>query len=325
MSDTWPAGGDLVVQFAHQSYHFDERFALRGSEFQHFQTWTPEETADRIRSANVLVLSGFWGPELLDRATRLRFIQVCAAGYERFDLAALAARGIRLANARGSNRYAVSEHAIAMILAFTRQLHIARDNQRQGCWRGMVSEPAEREDEVHGKTLLVYGLGTIGARVAALAKALGMEVIGVKREIGAHSGDADEVVAPADFPAMLPRADFVVLTCPLTPQTEGLIGAAALAAMRPGAYLVNVARGGCVDQGALVAALRRGAIAGAALDTVQQEPLAADSPLWGMENVIITPHTAGETRRYEDNVLDILVENLDRLRRGETRLLNEIV
>jgi phosphoglycerate dehydrogenase-like enzyme len=124
---------------------------------------------------------------------------------------------------------------------------------------------------------------------------------------------------------VLPRADFVALTCPLTPQTERLINAQALGAMKRSAFLVNVARGRCVDEPALIAALNAGTIAGAALDCTVEEPLPASSPLWAMPSVLVTPHTAGETRRYEDNVLDLLVENLDRLWRGETELKNQVV
>ena len=117
----------------------------------------------------------------------------------------------------------------------------------------------------------------------------------------------------------------MALTCPLTKETEGLIGARALGLMKPSAYLINVARGRVVDEAALVAALGAGRIAGAALDCVVEEPLPASSPLWDFPNVLITPHVAGETHRYEDNVLDILMENLDRLGRGETALVNEVV
>jgi phosphoglycerate dehydrogenase-like enzyme len=122
----------------------------------------------------------------------------------------------------------------------------------------------------------------------------------------------------------LPQADFVALTCPLTPQTENLIDAKAFAAMKPSAYLVNVARGKVVNEPALLEALARSRIAGAALDCVWEEPLPASSPLWAMPNVLITPHTAGETRRYEDNVIDVLLENLQRLERGEA-LRNQVV
>ena len=124
---------------------------------------------------------------------------------------------------------------------------------------------------------------------------------------------------------LLPHADFVALTCPLTPETERLIDARALAAMKPSAFLINVARGRVVDEPALVEALAGKRIAGAALDCTVEEPLPADSPLWALDNVLITPHTAGETRRYEDNVIDLLLENLERLWRGETPLRNHIV
>jgi len=124
---------------------------------------------------------------------------------------------------------------------------------------------------------------------------------------------------------VLPAADYVALCCPLTPETENLIDGAALALMKPSAYLVNVARGRVVDEAALVAALAARRIAGAGIDVTVEEPLAATSPLWGMEQVLITPHTAGETRRYEDNVLEILEDNLARLWRGESELRNQIV
>ncbi|HEV3395536.1 MAG TPA: NAD(P)-dependent oxidoreductase, partial [Xanthobacteraceae bacterium] len=139
------------------------------------------------------------------------------------------------------------------------------------------------------------------------------------------AGAADVVVADGRLRELLPQADIVALTCPLTPQTEKLIGEAALAAVKPSAYLVNVARGRVVDEPALIAALTAGRIAGAALDCTVEEPLPEASPLWGFDNVLITPHTAGETRRYEDNVLDLLLENLERLWRGETELKNQIV
>jgi len=125
--------------------------------------------------------------------------------------------------------------------------------------------------------------------------------------------------------ALLPETDVVALTCPLTPQTERLIGAQALAAMKPSAILVNVARGRVVDEPALVDALAAKRIAAAGIDCTVEEPLLAASPLWGLENALITPHTAGETARYEDNVIDLLLENLERLWRGETALRNQVV
>jgi phosphoglycerate dehydrogenase-like enzyme len=230
-----------------------------------------------------------------------------------------------LASAYGVNTRAVAEHAMSLILAMSRQLHVARDNQVKHHWRGMISDIGKREDELGGKTLLIVGLGRIGSHLAGLAKAFGMRVIGTKRDPGAGGENADDVFSNGRLHEVLPLADFVVLTCPLTPQTENLINAAAFAAMKPSAYLINVARGKVVDEPALLDALKTGRIAGAGLDCTVEEPLPATSPLWDIPNALITPHTAGETRRYEDNVIDLLLENLDRLWRGEQELKNGIV
>ena len=285
----------------------------------------PRSLDRRIAEADVLVVSGLWRHALLERAPRLRLIQSIGAGVDQFPRDALAARGIRLASARGVNARAVSEHAMALILALARKLPEARDNQRQRVWRGMIGDPEAREDELGGKTLVVVGLGAIGARLAALAKAFDMRVIGVRRNVAAGGGGADAVRALGELRSLLPEADVVALACPLTPETEKLIDAEALGRMKPSAVLVNVARGRCVDEGALIAALAARRIAGAGIDVTVEEPLAPSSPLWTMENVLLTPHTAGETRRYEDNVLAILMENLDRLWQGETTLRNQVV
>ncbi len=141
----------------------------------------------------------------------------------------------------------------------------------------------------------------------------------------AGTNGADSVHSMDQLEQLLAQADVVALTCPLTPETEGVIGARALAAMKKTAFLVNVARGRCVDERALIDAIAKGRIAGAALDTVAEEPLSPVSPLWDLDNVFITPHTAGETRRYEENVVDILLENLERLRRGDAVLRNQVV
>jgi phosphoglycerate dehydrogenase-like enzyme len=265
-----------------------------------------------------------WRNELIPLAPRLCFIQSISAGTDQYSRELLGAAGIRVASAQGSNERAVAEHAIALILALARKLPEARDNQLAKKWRGMIGEIARREDELGGKTLVIVGLGRIGTRLAQLARAFDMKVVGVRRD-ASKGGEADRVVGEKELLGVLPEADFVALTCPLTPTTENLIDAKALAAMKPSVYLVNVARGKVVNEPALVAALGRGGIAGAALDCVWQEPLPADSVLWGLPNVLVTPHTAGETQRYEDNVIDLLMENLERLWRGEGALRNQFV
>ena len=314
----------MTVCFAHVAYRLGERFVLRNTGIRFFELRTFDELAARIGEAEVLAVSGLWRNELLDRAENLRFIQSISAGTDQYDHEALRVRGIRLASAQGANERAVAEHALALMLALARRLPQARDNQARRHWRGMISDPALREEELFGKTLLIVGLGRIGSRLAALAAGLGMHVIATKRKPIAAAGAVELVAAQDRLLELLPQADFVALTCPLTPQTELLFGPAAFAAMKSSAFLVNVSRGRVVDEPALIRALQ-GTIAGAALDCFWDEPLPTDSPLWACENALITPHTAGETRRYEDNVIDLLLENLGRLRRGEHPLKNQVV
>jgi phosphoglycerate dehydrogenase-like enzyme len=173
--------------------------------------------------------------------------------------------------------------------------------------------------------MLIIGLGGIGSRLARLAKAFEMRVIATKRNPASAEGPADEIYPPEQLVELLPEADFVVLTCPLTPQTEKLIDSRAFTLMKKSAYLINMARGRCVDEPALLAALKNGQIAGAGIDHFWDEPLPEESPFWDLENILITPHTGGETRMYEENVIDILLENIERLSRGETELLNQVV
>jgi len=322
---TLPAKDRLKICFAHVAYRMGERFELRNTGMQSFEVRSLDELVSRIGEADVLLVSGLWRNEMIAKAPRLAFIQSISAGLDQYSRDDLRAAGIRLASAQGANERAVAEHAIALILALARQLPQGRDNQTALKWRGMISDIAQREDELGGKTLVIVGMGRIGSRLATLAKAFDMRVIGVKRDPSKGQGAADAVVAQARLLDVLPDADFVALTCPLTPETEKLIDARALAAMKRSAYLVNVARGRVVDEPALIKALADGTIAGAAVDCAWEEPLPATAPLWTAKNIMITPHTAGETRRYEDNVLDLLMENLGRLQRGETELKNGVV
>ena len=320
-----PAKDRITVCFAHAAYRMAERFALRDSAIAHVEVRSADELARRLPEADVLVVSMLWKNELAAHAGKLGFIQSISAGTDQYDKALLRERGIRLASAAGVNAHAVAEHAMALMLALARRLPEARDNQHARRWRGMISEIAAREDQLGGKTLLIVGLGRIGARLARLAKAFDMRVIATKRDPGTGAADVDAVYANDRLHDLLGQADVVALTCPLTPATEHLIDAAALAAMKPTAHLINVARGRVVDEPALVEALQQRRIAAAGLDVTHEEPLPATSPLWAMPHVLITPHTAGETQRYEDAVIDILLENLERLWRGQTELRNQVV
>lgn len=321
----FPKKSDLEILFAHVAYQFPEPFKARGTGLKFSEARSAAEFEAKIPNADVVVVSGLWKNELVEKAPRLRFIQSIGAGTDQFSRDVLKARGIRLASASGVNANAVAEHAMSLILSLSRQLHFLRDAQAAKHWRPMQGDRSIREDEVEGKTVLIVGLGRIGQRLAQLAKAFDMTVIATRRDPAAGRGAADTVHADAELNSLIPRADFIALTCPLTPQTENLIGKTQLAAMKPSAFLVNAARGKVVDEAALIAALEARKIAGAAIDVTVEEPLPATSPLWAMPHVIVTPHSAGETRRYEDRVIDFLIANIDRLSRGETTLVNGVV
>ena len=322
---TLPARADTVVLFAHAAYRLGDALKARNTGLKYIEARNPDEALARINEANVVSVSMMWRNEWLDRAPKLAFVQSISAGMNQYDIAAFRKAGVRLASAQGVNAQAVAEHAIALTLSITRQLHLARDHQHQKFWRGMIGDPAQREDELAGKTMLIVGIGGIGGKLAAIAKAFGMRVLGTRRDPAKGTGGADEIFADGDLLQVLPRADVVVLTCPITPQTTNLMNADAFAAMKPGAMLINVARGAVVDEVALIAALQSGRLASAGIDVTVEEPLPASSPLWTMPNVVITPHTGGETRAYEENVIDVLLDNLARLERGEAGLRNEVV
>jgi phosphoglycerate dehydrogenase-like enzyme len=320
-----PSDDRLRILFAHAAYRMAERFAARELAIAHTQVSTPDALAAEIGTADVVCVSMVWRNPLLAAAPKLRFVQSISAGIDQYDTAAFRAAGVRLASGAGVNANAVAEHAFALILALHRLIHTSRDHQSARHWRPMISDIAAREAEIAGKTVVIVGTGRIGSRLARFAKAFDMHVIGVRRSPAAGAGGADEIVATARLLEVLPRADVVVLACPLTPETENLMSAAAFAAMKPGAHLINVARGKVVDEGALIATLHSGRLAAAGLDVTREEPLPAASPLWSMPNVLLTPHVAGETRAYEDNVIDILIDNIRRLQRGETDLRNGVV
>ena len=308
---------DMTIGVCHSAYQIEPAIRERLPEVRTFQEFSTEAMLPRMADVDVLVVSGAWDDTLLEPAAILKWIQAIGVGYDQFPIEALQQRGIRLTNAVGVNASAVSEHALALILALARRLPEARDHQHQKHWRPMISDPLGREDEIGGKTLGIIGLGAMGNRLARLATALDMRVIGTKGNPATYQGTADQVLPPERLGELLEVADFVVLCCPLKPETTNLIGAAELRRMRASAYLINVARGPVVVETELIAALQAGDIAGTALDVIIEEPLASDSPLWALPNVLITPHTGGETSLYEKRLVDIIVENMRRWERDE--------
>ena len=263
---------------------------------------------------------GLCTPEVLDAGTRIRWIQVYSAGVERcVALPAMRERGILLTNMQRVAGPVMAEHVLAMMLAFARGLHFYIPERMEGRWTRDFPEPG-RMLTLEGKTVLVVGLGGIGTEVASRAHALGMRVVATRASGREGPPFVSYVGLPGDLLRLAAEADFVVNTVPLTAATRGMFDAKFFAALKPGAFFVNVGRGGSVVQDELVAALRSGRLAGAGLDVTDPEPLPADSPLWGMQNVILTPHVSASSDHGNEARAVIAAENLRRYVAGENML-----
>jgi len=264
---------------------------------------------DGVRTAEILV--GWNIPrEAVQRATGLKWIHSTAAGVDQLLYPEIRERGIILTASMGIHHQLV-EHIFAFLLALERRLHVAMRLQLQRKW----DRTHTVGDELSGKTLGILGLGTIGQQLVRKAQAFDMRVIGTKRTPTPISG-VDRVLPPDGLPQVMRESDAVVVALPLTPQTRGLIGERELQMMKPTAWFINVGRGPIVHETALIQALRAGRIAGAALDVFEHEPLLSDSPLYELENVILTPHVSGASPRYMDRAVPLFCENLARYLRG---------
>lgn len=245
-----------------------------------------------------------------DRATDLRWLQASSAGVDGLLFPALVESEVVVTNARGVFDEAMAEYVLGLLIAHARDLRTTVRDSDGGVWRHRDTRP------LAGQRLLVIGPGPIGRAIARLARAVGMRVSAVGRRARAGDAEFDEVAGVDELLGALPGADHVVVATPLTEATRGLVGREAFAAMAPSAHLVNVGRGAVVDEDALVEALRSGDIAAASLDVFAEEPLPAGHPLWGMPNVVVSPHMSGDFSGWERAVVEVFLDNLERWRRG---------
>jgi len=280
---------------------------------------TPAEERDLIERAGVVTGIHF-ETEWLDRAANLDLFACAYAGTGHLDIDAFADAGVAVTNAAGVHGPNISEYVIGALVAHERQFRQAWKHQERNHWEAYPVR------ELQGSTAAVVGLGAIGEALTEKLDAFGVETVGV-RYTPEKGGPTDEVVGFDDLHDALARADYVILACPLTDTTQGLIDDDALASMRTDGLLINVARGPVVDTDALVTALRDVDIRGATLDVTDPEPLPDDHPLWSFETVQITPHNAGNTPKYYDRLADILATNVRRMdETGETTgLENQVV
>lgn len=279
---------------------------------------TPDQLRDALQGADVLLAWDFTSgalPEAWPAADRLRWVHVAAAGVDKFLFPGLVASDVVVTNSRGVFDDAMAEWVLGTVLAFAKDLPRTLDLQRRREWRHRETE------RVAGRTALVVGAGSIGRACARLLGAAGLRVRGVGR--GARPGDADfaDIIATTDLDDALGEADYVVITAPLTDQTDRLFDAERLRRMKPTARLINVGRGPIVVTDDLLAALRDGVIAGAALDVFETEPLPPDSPVWDTPGLLVSPHMCGDFIGWLDTLADLFTENFERWLAGE-RLRN---
>ncbi|MGE0816885.1 MAG: D-2-hydroxyacid dehydrogenase [Vicinamibacterales bacterium] len=253
----------------------------------------------------------------LARAPRLRWVHTSAVAVGTLCLDALAARGVAVSNSRGIQSTPIAEHVFALLLAMTRRLPLAFERQRQARWSQNEFGGPSLPSVLRGRTLGVVGLGSIGTEVARLGTAFGMRVVATRRDPARPAPPGVERVwGPEGLDALLAEADVVVVAAPLTGETEALLDRERLGRMKPGARLVNIARGQLVDGEALADAVAGGRLAGAALDVFAEEPLPPESPLWRTPNVIVTPHTSGFRADHWFEVVDLFARNVRRWERG---------
>jgi phosphoglycerate dehydrogenase-like enzyme len=254
------------------------------------------------------------------KAPRLKWLHVFNAGVDHPIYAEMLERGVRLTTSSGSTAEPIAQTAIMGLLALARGLPRWLHAQRSHEWNPERNTPPR---DLRGQTAIILGLGRIGSEIARLARALGLTVIGVRRGPRRPEDPVDELHPPAALRALLPRCDWLVIACPLTPETRGLVNADLIAALPKGARIINVARGEIVAERELIAALQAGHLAGAYLDVFETEPLPPESPLWDLPNVLVTPHNSAAAAGNNERVLAILLDNLGRWHRREP-LVNEV-
>lgn len=272
---------------------------------------------DLINLADVLYGFPPVSVDVIAKSPTLRLLHVPSTGVDRFVTPEMRASKIILTNSRGVHAKPVAEHAVALMLALAYNLPQFGRNQAQRVWKEIEIGRLE------GKTAGLLGLGAIGEEIARKCKAFDMRVIGTRRDATEIPPNVDEVFAPEGTNEVLHQADFVLCSLPLTHETSHFMDYGRFCAMKSDAFFVNVGRGPVVLEEDLIRALQQGQIKGAGLDVFEIEPLSKESPLWKMENVIVTPHAAGNSRANRQRVLDILVENLRRLQAGQ-QLVNVV-
>ncbi|MDD9885340.1 MAG: D-2-hydroxyacid dehydrogenase [Gammaproteobacteria bacterium] len=313
-ADTFPntARGEEVFTITRERYAAAaEAFPDVAARLEAFIDWDTDHFAESMAAAEALVCWNLPTAELARVAPRLKWIHIIGAGVEHLTPMDWLPAGVQLVNNKGVHADKAGEFGAMALLMLHNAMPAVIANQAAAVYDSLYSP------SIAGKTVLVIGVGSIGAAVARQAKALRLHVIGVSRHGHAVDG-VDEMLTPAGLEAALPRADFVFVATPLTAETRNLISRRRLDLLKPGAALVNIGRAPVVDYAALAEKLRGGELSGAILDVFEQEPLPADSPFWRVPNLLVTPHiSADDGNQYVALTLRLFFENMRRYLNGE--------
>jgi phosphoglycerate dehydrogenase-like enzyme len=303
----------ILVHYPFEPEQFEEFRAL-GARHGHTVTCVTEQSEALAVAPEVEAILGHFSPAVCAAAPNLRWIQSFSTGMDKFLFPEIVEREeVAISNVAGLYASQGGEHAWALLLALTRQIPASVKNMAEHKW---TAAPVV---EVAGTTLGVIGMGGFGVEIAKRAQGYDMTVIATDPVRTEKPSFVNELrpMNTENLHDLLRRSDVVMMACPLTKETYHLIGAPELAMMKPSAYLINVTRGGIIDEPALVEALKAGQIAGAGLDVTEKEPLAADSPLWDAPNLILTPHRAGASQHRPRKVFEFFLQNMQRYINGE--------
>jgi phosphoglycerate dehydrogenase-like enzyme len=290
-----------------------ERFPL----IKFIHATTDEQRADGLQQCDAAYTWILNAAELA-AAPKLKWVHTSAVAVETLCLPELFARGVAVSNTRGVQALPIAEHVMAVVLSLAKQIPFVLDNQRQSRWAQNEFMGERLPWLLHGRTLGLIGVGTIGSEIAKRAAAFGMRVIALRRRPAyGVIGHVERVYGKEQLDEFLGQCHVIIVAAPLTPETHGLLGAAEFAQLPKGAIVVNVGRAKIIDTEALIGALKSGHLGGASLDVFPQEPLPAEHPLWTTPNVILTPHTSGFRRGHWDEVVDLYAENIQRWLKGE--------
>ena len=296
--------------------HEDEIRAAAGKKMD-VVVASPEEAPSHFADAEVVAAFPMRVPEI-SLLPQVKWVHSFSAGVDKILTNTLAASKIVLTNSSGIHATPIAEHMIGFMLMWTRRSVQALRAQEKKIWK-----KDDTLDELCGKTILIVGLGEIGTETARIAKVFGTTVLAVSRSPKKKPAFVDRLETSDKLDALLPEADFVIITLPHTDETHHLFDAKKFALMKKSAVVINIGRGGIINEKDLIDALKKGTIAGAMLDVFEKEPLPADSPLWDMENVIVTPHHSGLSQKYMDRAVERFCLNLKAYLAGE-KLPNEV-